>query len=124
MTAERQYLCTLDDLPETGSKGFVLTEDGKVAVFIVRQQGRLHAYKNQCPHTGAPLEWKPDQFLDFENRFIQCALHGALFEINTGYCVRGPCAGNSLQSEEIVVEGRAVYLVKNEVSKADTAPVR
>lgn len=124
MMTERQYLCQLEDLPDPGSKGFILSEGEAVTVFIVRWQGQLHAYKNQCPHTGAPLEWKPDQFLDFENRFIQCALHGALFEVDSGYCVRGPCAGNSLQPEDVVVDGRAVYLLKNEVSKADTTPVK
>lgn len=122
MTQKRLYLCQIEDIPEPGSKGFKTDDSGAVDIFVVRTEGRLHIYKNRCPHTGAPLEWQPDQFLDIESHFIQCAMHGALFEIESGYCVRGPCAGNSLQSEELVMEGSAVYLVKNEVSKADTAP--
>ena len=53
------------------------------------------------------MEWQADQFLDFDNSFIQCAIHGALFRTEDGYCVRGPCAGASLaRVESAVVGGR------------------
>jgi nitrite reductase/ring-hydroxylating ferredoxin subunit len=78
-----------------------------VRLFVVRKEGVLAAYRNRCPHTGAPLEWLPDQFLDLENSFIECALHGALFRPEDGYCLRGPCVGASLESLELeVVDGR------------------
>ena len=122
MTAEKLYLCELADIADPGSKGFTLQQE-EVTVLIVHFQNKVYGYLNRCPHTGAPLEWKPDQFLDFENRFIQCAMHGALFEIESGYCLRGPCAGQPLLKQQLVVENEAVYLVKNTESKADTAPV-
>jgi nitrite reductase/ring-hydroxylating ferredoxin subunit len=78
-----------------------------VRLFVVRKDGVLAAYRNRCPHTGAPLEWLPDQFLDLENSFIECALHGALFRPEDGYCLRGPCVGASLEGLELeVVDGR------------------
>lgn len=123
MSSQRIYLCQLQDIADPGSKGFALNSTGAVNIFIVRKGNLLRAYKNHCPHTGAPLEWKPDQFLDFENRFIQCALHGALFEIDSGLCVRGPCAGGLLQPEILEQDGESVYLVENRESKADNAPV-
>jgi len=49
-----------------------------------------------CPHRGVPLEWQPDQFLDPSASLIQCATHGALFLIESGECVAGPCAGQFL----------------------------
>ncbi len=92
------FLCRLEEIPDPGSRGFRVNIDGQeTAVFIVHQGGSVSAFRNSCPHTGVNLEWVPDQFLDSENCHIQCSLHGALFEVQTGICIRGPCAGQSLQ---------------------------
>lgn len=87
------FLCTSSHLPEAHSKGFAL---GEHALFAVRRQGQVFVYKNRCPHRGIPLEWQPDQFLDSSASLIQCATHGALFLIENGECVAGPCEGQSL----------------------------
>lgn len=87
------FLCTSSHLPEAHSKGFEL---GEHALFAVRRQGEVFVYKNRCPHRGVPLEWQPDQFLDSSASLIQCATHGALFLIENGECVAGPCEGQSL----------------------------
>lgn len=71
--------------------------------FLVRSGGRIHSYRNACPHTGAPLNWLPDRFLTEEGDYIVCALHGALFRIGDGLCVFGPCQGRSL--EKVPVRG-------------------
>jgi nitrite reductase/ring-hydroxylating ferredoxin subunit len=102
-------LCALDDIRVPGSRGFELDGGGAEAVklFVVRKEDVLAAYRNRCPHTGAPLEWLPDQFLDMDDGFIQCAIHGALFRPEDGYCVRGPCVGASLEGLGLeVVDGR------------------
>jgi len=78
----------------------------------VRHGDRVYAYRNRCPHTGAPLDWQPDQFLDLEQMFIQCAFHGALFRIADGYCVRGPCAGQSLEAVSVRIDDGLVVLGK------------
>ena len=46
----------------------------------------------------SPLEWLPDQFLDSSAQYIQCSVHGAMFRIEDGWCVRGPCAGDALMA--------------------------
>jgi nitrite reductase/ring-hydroxylating ferredoxin subunit len=83
---------------DPGSKGFEIqvADREPVRLFVVRKHGVAAAFLNRCPHTGAPLEWLPDQFLDPDTGFIQCAMHGALFRPDDGYCVRGPCVGRSL----------------------------
>ena len=60
---------------------------------------------NQCPHVGAPLEWIPDQFLDADAQFIQCAVHGAAFVIDDGACAGGPCNGVGLTALPLLQEG-------------------
>ncbi len=63
--------------------------------FAVRRDGIAYFYINRCPHRGIPLEWQPDKFLDQSASLIQCATHGALFLIESGECVAGPCAGQA-----------------------------
>ena len=104
-------LCRLDEIAEPGSRGFRLGSGTETrAFFIVRHDGRVVAYENSCPHVGSPLDWAPDRFLDIERRFILCATHGALFRIEDGYCVEGPCAGKALSPVRIRVADGAVYL--------------
>lgn len=106
-------LCNLDQLEEPGSRGFELeSADAElpVGILVVRKGGQVFAYRNQCPHTGVALEWVPHQFLDLDSQFIQCATHGALFKVEDGYCVRGPCAGDSLTSLPVRVEDNAVIV--------------
>jgi nitrite reductase/ring-hydroxylating ferredoxin subunit len=90
-------LCREDELPPTEGRGFSLRHgDRDIQLFIMQRDSRRHAYLNRCPHTGINLDWTPDRFLDWTGRMIQCATHGALFRIEDGYCVAGPCAGRSL----------------------------
>ena len=67
-----------------------------VGLLAVRRNGQVFVYRNRCPHRGVALEWQPDQFLDSSASLIQCATHGALFLIESGECIAGPCAGQSL----------------------------
>ena len=87
-------LCAPQELAEGQSRGFVLDQ---LNLLAVRRDGQVHAYINRCPHRGIALEWQPDRFLDDSASLIQCATHGALFLIESGECVTGPCAGQVLE---------------------------
>lgn len=100
-------LCSLDELPEGGARGAEI--DG-VPVFAVRKFGEVFVYRNSCPHIGVELEWLPHRFLDDSGELIQCATHGALFAIDTGVCVAGPCVGETLQPLPFVVRDGVVCL--------------
>ena len=39
-----------------------------------------------------------------DNMFIQCSTHDALFEIDTGLCIAGPCVGDSLDAVDLIIE--------------------
>lgn len=98
-------LCDSAELTEDESKGFQV---GELKLLAVRHQGAVHVYLNRCPHLGIPLEWLPHQFLDSEKEFIQCSTHGALFLIETGECVSGPCAGDYLLALDVAEEEGSV----------------
>jgi len=100
-------LCHIDDLAEGVSKKL---SDGVRSLIAIRRQDQVFLYLNRCPHRGIPLEWQPDQFLDVERQFIQCSTHGALFRIDNGQCIQGPCIGQALQPvvTRITAEGDIV----------------
>jgi nitrite reductase/ring-hydroxylating ferredoxin subunit len=107
---EKFQLCLLEDLVETGSRGaMVTTAQGPVEILLVHKGNKVYGYVNRCPHTGVNLDWLPDQFLDLTGSFIQCATHGALFRIEDGVCLRGPCVGDQLQPIELHVAQGVVF---------------
>lgn len=103
----RKVLCSLDEIPDGEARGFEL---GELDGFLVRRGMHLHAYRNVCPHAGNPLNWKPDAFLTRDRSLIMCAVHGALFEIESGRCVAGPCQGFGLEGLDVRVEDGEVVL--------------
>ncbi|MGK2913046.1 MAG: Rieske (2Fe-2S) protein [Porticoccaceae bacterium] len=90
----RFSLGALNDIPENGCRSFDLTTE--LLVFVVRKDGVPYIYRNRCPHARLPLNWAPDRFLDRSGCYVQCSVHGALFDIPTGRCIAGPCTGESL----------------------------
>ncbi|MGV8917768.1 MAG: Rieske (2Fe-2S) protein [Pseudomonas sp.] len=102
-----QFLCASDDLPEATSHGFVING---LSLLAVRREGQVFVYQNRCPHRGVPLEWREHQFLDTSGSLIQCATHGALFLIESGECVAGPCAGDSLSVIACREDERGVWI--------------
>jgi nitrite reductase/ring-hydroxylating ferredoxin subunit len=100
-------ICTLEDLPDPGSRGFEV--DG-IEGFVVRHGDALHAYVDRCPHTGVPLAWSPNSYLDADDGLVQCAMHGALFLPDTGECVHGPCVGGFLTPLPLLLDAGRVLL--------------
>lgn len=95
----------IDEVPNDGSRGF---EVGGHSCFAVRENQQLYLYLNRCPHLGIQLNWREHQFLDHEGVLIQCSTHGALFRIDTGRCVSGPCLGQSLLPLAFTIDGKRV----------------
>jgi nitrite reductase/ring-hydroxylating ferredoxin subunit len=100
-------LCNVDDIAHDSSKGF---EINGALLFAVRKDGIIYVYRNRCPHLGINLEWNEDQFLDSDGALIQCATHGALFIIESGECVAGPCRGEALTPVNHVIVGNEVLI--------------
>ena len=103
------FLCRLDEIDDPGSTGFEQI-DGEKPFFIVRRGDGVFAYRNSCPHYGAPLDWKPDAFLSYEKDLILCSMHSALFNIDDGVCVDGPCPGQALEPLAVEIVGGGIYL--------------
>ncbi len=103
-------LCDFNELSEVDSREFVISEFSPARnIFIVRNYEITTAYENSCPHNLGPLNWSEDVFLSYEKDYIECANHGALFEIANGQCIYGPCVGQSLNKIVIKIDDGVIY---------------
>lgn len=69
------------DVPE--ESGLCVTVGGRqVALFNV--EGEIFAISNICPHQGSPLA---DGLQ--EDGFVECPMHGWLFNVRTGHALNG-----------------------------------
>jgi nitrite reductase/ring-hydroxylating ferredoxin subunit len=105
-------LCRLDDIAEGGSIGLSASIGGRArALMAVRQGDDVYVYVNACPHRGLPLDFKPGRFLTHDGEYILCSNHAALFRIEDGHCVAGPCKGAGLAPVQVKVREGEVFLV-------------
>jgi nitrite reductase/ring-hydroxylating ferredoxin subunit len=120
-TTTRTVICRLDELQDPDSRGMTVTHDGQLQdIFIVRQGRQVFGYLNSCPHTGGPLDWVPDQFLNLDRDYIQCATHAALFRFRDGECVAGPCKGDHLTVVPVCIEAGDVVLLADVPDLSDS----
>jgi nitrite reductase/ring-hydroxylating ferredoxin subunit len=94
----------LDQVADGGARGFVLQlRAGRFHGFVVRRGEAVWGYADRCPHAGVTLAAALDDYLAPSGEWIACAWHGALFAVDTGLCVAGPCAGQRLTEWPVAV---------------------
>jgi nitrite reductase/ring-hydroxylating ferredoxin subunit len=99
-------LCALDEIPSPGARGFRFRADDAVfAGFVVRRGEAVVGYVDSCPHAGWPLAGPSGRFLTRDNDLILCGGHAALFRIEDGAMVAGPCENVALTPWPVRVEG-------------------
>ena len=98
------HLGAVSDVNDGEAKGFDINNTGTDTFFIVRKGNEIFAYLDICPHyNDTSLPWKRHMYLDNQSQHIVCAAHGALFDIEDGYCLQGPCLGERLRKVPIEV---------------------
>jgi nitrite reductase/ring-hydroxylating ferredoxin subunit len=106
-----RVVCALAELDDPGSRAFTIGRgDWPLRGLVVRRGREVHAYVNRCPHAGHPLNLQAHEFLTQDRSLLLCRSHGALFEIATGRCVAGPCAGQALRRVPVAIDGDYVLL--------------
>ncbi len=98
--AEREYGIRFA-LPELGER---------VTGFVVRYNGVVHAYVNRCAHLSVELDWNEGDFFDISKNYVICATHGAQYQPENGYCIMGPCKGQSLQAIQVVERNNEILI--------------
>lgn len=101
----------LADITDPGCREFAIGDgDWPFRGFVVRKGDDVYAYQNVCAHVGHPLNWTPDSFLTRDKDAIICASHGAMYEIESGKCVAGPCTGRSLRQVSLEIRDGVIYV--------------
>lgn len=118
MPAERRLFATppgvklgpLDRIADGQARNYVLQlRAGRFHGFVVRRGEAVFGYVDICPHAGLPLAQQLDSYLTSDGALILCSWHGALFEIDGGRCVGGPCVGRGLTPWPVaIVDGTIV----------------
>lgn len=109
------FACAFAELEDGAARGFEWDGGGYARCgFLVRRGDRVHAYRNECPHAGNRLDWKPDAFLTKDRSLIMCSVHGANFRIHDGLCIAGPCMGRTLTALEVGRSGDRVEVLADE----------
>jgi nitrite reductase/ring-hydroxylating ferredoxin subunit len=103
-------ICRANDLAPGEAAAFNLsriTETGEgrpFRIFVVRlSRDSYVGYVNACPHEGIWLNFNAGLFFNEDRSRLRCGRHGALFDIQTGLCVEGPCRDRALEPLAIVV---------------------
>jgi len=79
-------------------------------VIVCRLAGQMHAYANCCPHQGRALDYVAGKFLLTDDANLVCPAHGATFDLRSGHCLSGPCAGACLRRLPLRLDGEKVWL--------------
>lgn len=105
------FLCKQKNLTEDKAQGFTIEQKPEnIELLLVRKEGQIYAYKNHCPHLGITLNWQENEFLSPDKTHIECTTHGALFNLDNGHCIIGPCTGQNLQSLKIELRDDDIFL--------------
>jgi nitrite reductase/ring-hydroxylating ferredoxin subunit len=98
-------LGALEQIADGKARNYVLQmRAGRFHGFIVRRGDAVFGYVDRCPHAGVPLAQVLDNYLTPGGDHIVCSWHGALFTIDDGLCVGGPCVGQRLTPWPVVVD--------------------
>jgi nitrite reductase/ring-hydroxylating ferredoxin subunit len=112
-------LCARDDIADGAARSFVLQmRAGRFHGFVVRKGDAFHGFVDRCPHAGLPLAKVLDAYLSPDASLISCAWHGALFAVDDGKCVGGPCIGQTLKAWPVgISDGWLETLGRSSVSE-------
>ena len=91
-------------IADGSARNFVLQmRAGRFHGFVVRRGDHVVGYVDRCPHMGLPLAQTLDDYLTPDRTLIACSWHSAMFRIEDGMCVGGPCPGQRLTPWPVTV---------------------
>lgn len=118
-------VCRLSELGPGGARGFeVGGGTWPFRGFVLYRGDCLRAFANICPHLSHPLDMQPDQFFAPDGETLRCSSHGAMFDPQNGFCVLGPCAGQSLLALDCRLDGDQVWVRAPETLQEGIAEIR
>jgi nitrite reductase/ring-hydroxylating ferredoxin subunit len=81
-------------------------------VIVVREGARVFGYINECAHMAVALNLLDDYGVETSHHRMRCDHHSAAFRFADGYCVEGPCEGESLVAVPLVQRGDRIVIAE------------
>jgi len=80
------------------------------ALVLLGSDGEPRAYLNECRHLPIPIDLGSRRFLTQNGQHLLCGTHGALYRLDDGVCVTGPCLSLALDALKLVEEEGILYI--------------
>ena len=118
-------ICLSTDVAE-GAKGvrFPVTAGSYGTTgFVVRYNGVVYGYLNQCAHVPIELDWAKGEFFDSSGLYLMCSTHGAIYAPESGRCMGGPCRGGRLRPIAVFEQDRQIFWRPDEFVRPAREPI-
>ncbi|MFT3922469.1 MAG: Rieske 2Fe-2S domain-containing protein [Myxococcales bacterium] len=80
------------------------------ALVLLGSDGEPRAYLNECRHLPIPIDLGSRRYLTQDKRHLLCGTHGALYRLDDGVCVTGPCLSLALDALKLIEEDGVLYI--------------
>ena len=105
-------VCALAEVADGGSRVVAFPAAGKAfSLIVVRTGNRVFGYVNRCAHLQVELNLLDDHAVEVNEQTIVCQYHYAAYRFEEGYCIAGPCQGESLTPVSLMVRAGRVVIV-------------
>lgn len=122
-------ICGADEIPRGSAQAFSLSrldvsgESRPFPIVVVRTDADVYVgYANICPHNRLWLNIGDGEFFSEDHGFLQCGRHDAKFEILSGSCIAGPCAGKSLEPVPLMLSDGEVCAYGIKLAEEEAYP--
>jgi nitrite reductase/ring-hydroxylating ferredoxin subunit len=83
---------------------------------VLRYEGQVYAYLNQCVHMVRRLDCVHDAVFDEQQGHLRCSMHGITFDPTSGESLSVLCAGERLEPLRCEEIDSRVYLIDKRVT--------
>jgi nitrite reductase/ring-hydroxylating ferredoxin subunit len=103
-------VCAFDDVADGKARVVVFGKAwGAFELIVARAGADVFGYVNECKHLPIALNLLADDAVPTAKQHLVCEHHCASFRFRDGYCVEGPCEGESLDAVPLAIRsGRIV----------------
>lgn len=77
---------------------------------VLRFNGELFAYLNQCVHMPRTLDCQRDTVFDAERALLRCSMHGIVYSPETGQSLSTLCQGEQLRALRLKEVDGFIYI--------------
>ena len=106
-------ICAASEVVDLGKYAFsVVYRDQRREAILVRFQGVVYGYLNQCVHMPRALDCEASEIFDETGRYIQCSMHSICFDPVTGVSMSQLCEGKKLTALKVSELDGVIYLLE------------